>query len=556
MYSNDNKNGFSILDLIVKIIFAGLFIFILVWLFQKKVPNMKPFYSNVFRENIRYMQEAGESYFTDDKMPTEVGENKKIALREMIDQKLIIPFVDEDGNECNADESYVGVTKLDEGYELKTNLVCPKESNYTVKLLGCHTYCLNGVCKPEPAKEETEKVCTVPKIKQYQFKKLISKSSSTYSCDSGYTLKGSICYKEVITDTKNAEQTTTSTRIDKVPAVPTVISGTKEELKVITSTKTDTADYTKTQLTTQTKTNTENVGATKTSLTVVKNTTPSTTKKTPYDCSTTERRCSTTYQTYTYSCNCTSSVGPTGKTITSCSTCTGSTPVESCSNVNVPKTCYKEETVPGTTTYSCPSGTEEKSGSGSSLKCYKYTCPSGTTPSGSGSSLKCYKTTTSYTCPSGTTVQEGSGANLKCYKTTCPSGYTASGSGASLKCTKTTTTYSCPAEANVKEGSGASLKCYKVTDGKVTYKCADSSYKLEGAYCTKEIKDTTTKLECPSGYKLEGKVCNKYSTEEKKATETKTTSNKYEYKWSSKKSIKGWTRTGKTRTVNGKKVCK
>ena len=51
MYSNEKK-GFSLLDLIVKIIFAALFIFILVWLFQKKVPNMAPFYSNVFRENI------------------------------------------------------------------------------------------------------------------------------------------------------------------------------------------------------------------------------------------------------------------------------------------------------------------------------------------------------------------------------------------------------------------------------------------------------------------------------------------------------------------------
>ena len=95
MYSNDNKNGFSILDLIVKIIFAGLFIFILVWLFNKKVPNMKPFYSNVFRENIRYMQEAGESYFTDEKMPTEVGQEIKISLGEMIEKKLIIPFINE-----------------------------------------------------------------------------------------------------------------------------------------------------------------------------------------------------------------------------------------------------------------------------------------------------------------------------------------------------------------------------------------------------------------------------------------------------------------------------
>ena len=92
MYSNEKK-GFSLLDLIVKIIFAALFIFILVWLFQKKVPNMAPFYSNVFRENIAYMQSAGESYFTDDKMPKEIGQEEKITLDSMIQRKLIIPFV-------------------------------------------------------------------------------------------------------------------------------------------------------------------------------------------------------------------------------------------------------------------------------------------------------------------------------------------------------------------------------------------------------------------------------------------------------------------------------
>ena len=39
MYSNERKNGFSILDLLVKIIFAGVFIFILIWLFNKKMPD-------------------------------------------------------------------------------------------------------------------------------------------------------------------------------------------------------------------------------------------------------------------------------------------------------------------------------------------------------------------------------------------------------------------------------------------------------------------------------------------------------------------------------------
>ena len=94
MYSNERKSGFSILDLIVKIVFFALFVFILIYLFDKKVPNMAPFYSNVFRENIKYMQDAGEAYFTDDKMPKQVGDTVKISLSEMFDKKIVLPFVD------------------------------------------------------------------------------------------------------------------------------------------------------------------------------------------------------------------------------------------------------------------------------------------------------------------------------------------------------------------------------------------------------------------------------------------------------------------------------
>ena len=120
MYSN-SKKGFSILDLLVKIIFAGLFIFILIWLFNKKIPNinMKPFYSNVFRENIKYMQDAGEAYFTDEKMPTEVGDSVSVSLAEMEQRNLVLPFVDQDGKLCDKNNSYVSITKMDEGYELK-----------------------------------------------------------------------------------------------------------------------------------------------------------------------------------------------------------------------------------------------------------------------------------------------------------------------------------------------------------------------------------------------------------------------------------------------------
>lgn len=459
MYSNDKRNGFSILDLMVKIIFACLFIFILVWLFQKKVPNMTPFYSNVFRENIKYMQEAGESYFTDEKMPTEIGNEVKITLNDMISRKLIIPFVDEDGNSCNLYESYVSVTKTDTGYDLKTNLVCNKESDYTIKVLGCHTYCKDKECT---------KTCSIEKITKYQFKKLVTGTKTKYSCDSGYTLKGKYCYKTVLDSTRSAEVKKTNTR-----------TITKDAKKVIESGK-------KELLTTRTETKYDEVKPIPASTKTVKETYT-------YDCSTTktERKCSTTYTTESYSCNC-STHTINHKQVVVCDTCTNSIPVETCEDVEtkVPKTC---------------TGTRDK----------VVTVPA--------------------SCPSGTDKQTGSGATLKCYKSR--------------------TIYLCPSNSNYSEGSGKDLKCYKVTNGSFHYECEDKTYTLNGDKCTKTINEETIEYSCDSGYKLEGTVCKKYKTDKVRAKSKKITTKYYKYTWSEKETLSGWTRTGKTKTVNGKEKC-
>ena len=461
MYSNERRNGFSIFDLLVKIIFAGLFIFILIWLFNKNVPNMKPFYSNVFRENIKYMQEAGESYFTDDKMPKKLGEEVKITLDEMINKKLILPFVDEDGNPCNPYSSYVSVVKTENGYELKTNLVCDKESDFTVKVLGCHNYCKDKNC---------EKKCTIEKITQYQFKKQATKTTTNYSCDAGATLNGKYCYKTVLKDSKSATVKRNETTTYTQPANCVITSGSKEQLKTVV---------------------TEN----KVYVQRIENTIPGTTKteRVPYDCtkSTTKQSCNTVYESVSKPCNCSNKVVG-GKGITTCDVCYYSVPVQKCSDVKeeYTDTCYREKTTttPATTTYSCPAGT---------------------TP-------------------------EGSGANLKCYKVE--------------------KTYSCPAETDVKEGSGANLKCYKSIKGTVDCKCP-SDYTLKDRTCYKvEQKESVEKV-CPSGYKLEGDKCNLYTTDKTKAKATKKTSKYYVYKWSSSSSLKGYTKTGKTRIVNGKEKC-
>lgn len=526
MYSNERNSGFSVLDLLVKIIFAALFIFILVWLFQKKVPNMAPFYSNVFRENIKYMQEAGESYFTDDKLPKEIGGTAKITLSEMFDKKLILPFVDEDGNSCNQYDSYVSITKTDIGYELKTNLVCNNETDYTIKVLGCYTYCENDNCiQPQ------EKKCTTEEITQFQYKKLIKKTSTSYSCPSGYKRDGKYCYKTVLTDTESAEKTRTTKKTLTKNAKLVVTEGTKKLLSTI---KTELPDTTKKvyldpiKNTTSGSTTTEKEAYSCTKTKTEKETyscTKTKTERQAYDCtkSKTERQCTTTTKKEPYSCNCTTKyVG--GVLKTSCDTCYNSVPVQTCKDVNVnyTDTCYRDVEVPYTTT--C---TRDKQVS------YTDTCYRDKTVTTPG--------TTTYSCPSKATHKSGSGANLKCYYYETVDGGTS---------------YSCPSNSNYSTGSGKNLKCYKVTNGSYYYTCSDSSYKLgSDNVCRKTVYGSYTEYECDKGYELDGKVCKKYTTKKVKATAKTKTSSSYTYKWSSKESLSGWTKTGKIKIVEGKTNC-
>ena len=543
MYSNERRSGFSIADLLVKIIFAALFIFILIWLFEKKVPNMTPFYSNVFRENIKYMQEAGESYFTDDKMPKNIGESTKISLGEMFDKKLLLPFVDENGHSCNQYDSYVSVTKTDNGYELKTNLVCNKESNYTIKILGCHNYCKDALCS---------KTCSVEQITEYKYKKL--STVTTYKCPSGYKKDGKYCVKSRITDTKSAIKTSTSTRVDVIDADKVYDSGKKTEVDAIKVKNDD--KYERVYINPIKEVSEGTTTRTKVYVDPIKSTTSgnTTTKKEAYSCQKTktvresynctkyktEKQCTTKYKQEAYSCNCsTKYVGGVYKTV--CNTCYKSVPYQSCSEVSkaytdtcyrdVTKTytdtCYRDVTTstPGSTTYRCPSNAEGSEGSGANLRCYYYKT---TTTSGS----------TTYRCPDKADGSSGSGSNLKCYYLEKVSG------GYS---------YKCPSKANYSTGSGKNLRCYVVTNGSYHYECSEKGYKLDGKTCKKTIKETSTTKKCDSGYKLEGDKCNKYSTS--KINATKTTSKKTIYKWSKSESLSGWTRTGETRTVQGEEKC-
>ena len=151
----NNNNSTFIRDLLVKLLLIVIFIFLLMKLIP--MPNLTGIYDGVFRNNLNAMKDAAKSYYTTERMPSENGKSSKMTLQEMLDQNLLLPFVDKDGNACDTKKSYVKVTKVDSEYELKISLTCDGETKYVIEKIGCYDFCKSGKCTvEEPKKEETK----------------------------------------------------------------------------------------------------------------------------------------------------------------------------------------------------------------------------------------------------------------------------------------------------------------------------------------------------------------------------------------------------------------
>ncbi len=146
----DRNDKFSFRDIILQILFVALFVFILMWLFPTKNfvtnyvdnsienavkdalgdyefgggINSEAFANQLFNQNVMMMKDSAKDYFTLSRLPEKKGDQVKITLKKMLDEKIILPFVDSNGKSCNVDESYVTVTKTDTEYLMKVNLKC------------------------------------------------------------------------------------------------------------------------------------------------------------------------------------------------------------------------------------------------------------------------------------------------------------------------------------------------------------------------------------------------------------------------------------------------
>lgn len=147
MYEEEEKRGFPLRDLIVKLIVAVVFVLLLVWLLPKV--DLTGLNNRIFKDNVNDMKEAAITYFTTDRLPQKEGDSVTLTLQEMLDMKLVLPFTDKYGKTCDTRNSYVTLTKKSEEYEMKVNLKCSKEEDYIIVHLGCYSYCKTAICEKE-----------------------------------------------------------------------------------------------------------------------------------------------------------------------------------------------------------------------------------------------------------------------------------------------------------------------------------------------------------------------------------------------------------------------
>ena len=512
-YSNKNIFTNVLLILIFILLVIGGF---KTGLFSSKTVTNESNENRIYNENINQIKEAAKDYYTIDKLPTNIGDTTKLTLKQMIDKKIVLNITDYNNNSCNSEYSYVEVTKLSNNeYSLKVLLSCDNHTDYIVTTIGCHETCNNGNCTTNTV--ETTKT-------EYQYSKQVTTNGLTsYSCPDNYTLKGNKCYKN-ITTTINA----TSIYSEEKELVTNALVNNGSSYNVY-------ADNIEVKGNSYQVCNTGTLKNGK----CVSTFTSDATKK--YNCAegslsgskciiktTNSSTVNASISSYTYG---NWYVVDTYKRTSALATYNNGTEKLVDNGTTREYDCATPRYCPTKTTYYHYTLYRR-------TKTANYTCDNGTL---SGS--KCIITTSSsktidakltYSCSKGTL------SGNKCIITTSTNALTK----------YKDSTYKCPT-GYTSLGSGSNMKCYITKKNDDKYYCANTDEVLKDNKCYSKDSSKLTGYTCTDGYKLDGDKCIKETYCAKCATkavsESKTTT---VYKWSTEKSLTGYTSTGKYRVLD------
>lgn len=125
--NKSNINWFKIGLRIIIILLVLVLTIKLISLVVENRANVKQ--ENLMTEKIKELETVGKEYLKDS-LPTNSGESITVTLQELIDKKLIEEIKNTNNEICNTKETFVKITRLDNEYQIKTNLVCENYSDY------------------------------------------------------------------------------------------------------------------------------------------------------------------------------------------------------------------------------------------------------------------------------------------------------------------------------------------------------------------------------------------------------------------------------------------
>lgn len=159
----ENKVKFNWKGFIIRLIIILALLILIIYLIVDSNKS-KGNYSRAFSSNITKLRDVGENMFSNDNLPTNIGDSIKISLGDLVKSNKI-DKLEINGSTCDEDASYIKATKKTKGYELETHLVCNEEKSTINTYLGCFDDCNSESTTTTTTKKEktTDKVKTTKK---------------------------------------------------------------------------------------------------------------------------------------------------------------------------------------------------------------------------------------------------------------------------------------------------------------------------------------------------------------------------------------------------------
>ena len=171
------------------------------------------------------LQEATIKYANDGNLPTAAYASKTVRLKELKEQGMIGTLKDSKGNECSTSGTYARITKLENNYMTRLNVVCNKKTESKTVYIGCFSDCPNGkVCLG--SKNKLEGLCAAPQTtkKTESTVQSTSSNSTPVNTDHGtvYTATGVRDNNNYSNNTSNNTSTNTNTSTYTPPKTRTM----------------------------------------------------------------------------------------------------------------------------------------------------------------------------------------------------------------------------------------------------------------------------------------------------------------------------------------------